>query len=163
MTVRPGLALAALALASVLAGGCGGSERLSRDEYLARLTELRARVDAAEREIRATIGPDTAVAEIGQALARFAQVHEQVAEKLAALEPPGELREVNELAVQGHEQFAADLIDIERELDSVNGRDAAFGLVERRLASAPGARQLEAALERFRKLGIRLETEGDGA
>jgi hypothetical protein len=138
----------------LLAAGCGGSSRLSKDEYKARLTALNREVDKAESTARSAVTPNATVDQIRSALSRVAAAQQHVGDEVAKLKPPKEAEAANSLLARAAHDLAAEVREVVKKLGPVKSQKQALGLVQSMLQSARGARELDQATAQLRKLGF---------
>jgi hypothetical protein len=100
------LMLAIVLMAAGLGGaaGCGGEERLSREEFSERLQSIGQRGgELWERlaQVAADLGPDQALpADVKQPMTDLVEFQRQAAAELAELNPPGEAEEEVEMLIE---------------------------------------------------------------
>jgi hypothetical protein len=140
--------------ASLSAAGCGGSGRLSKDEYRSKLKALDAKVSKGEAAVRSAITPTATVAQIRAALIRFADVDKQVGDEVAKLKPPKEAEAPNALLARGFRDLATETNGVAAKLSSVKGPTAALALIQRAGTSFQGAKELDQAVSELKKLGL---------
>jgi hypothetical protein len=140
--------------ASLSAAACGGSGRLSKDEYRSKLKALDAKVSKGEAAVRSAITPTATVAQIRAALNRFADVDKQVGDEVAKLKPPKEAEDANALLARGFRDLATETKGVAAKLSSVKSPAAALALVQRAGTSFQGAKELDQAVSELKKLGL---------
>jgi hypothetical protein len=145
----------ATSLAAVLAVGCGSSERLSKQEYKARLHAINLRVGRAEGAAEAALASG-ATKRLRRAMLKWADTEEQSGNELAHVRPPEEAEGVNRSLSAAEKQFAAAL---RYAADALNGAPptATPKRLERRMQprmeSSPAPAALDRAIARLKALG----------
>jgi hypothetical protein len=92
----------ALALALVTFAGCGGDDKLSTKDYRAELKKI---CDESDRRTQAVQEPTRATPEaIADYFGRLRDINVQAIEKVEKLEPPDELADAHERALQANRE-----------------------------------------------------------
>jgi len=138
---------------TLFSAGCGGSGRLSKAEYKARLATLNRGVDEAEATARSAVTPNATVDQIRSALSRVAAAQQHVGDEVAKLEPPMDAEAANSLLVRGAHDLAAEVRTVVKKLATVNSKRQALDLVQGMLQTARGAREVDQAIGELRRLG----------
>jgi cell pole-organizing protein PopZ len=134
--------------------GCGGGK--SDDEkaqvvrnYTTSITVLGTRENKVRLEAQKVLKAKT-LAEVKASVTKFAQAEQQLGDAVARLKPPKDAEAANERLAKGAHDLAAELRSLLAELGTgANPRDA-VALVVRRLATAKGTREIDAALSDLR-------------
>ena len=138
----------------LLVAGCGGSNRLSADEYKARLKTLDQEVSKAEAAAQQAVQSAATVEQIRSALTRIASTQQHVGDEVAKLKPPMKAEAPNALLARGAHDLAAEVRDVVQKLDSVAKTEDALALVQKAFQNTKGARELDQALGELKKLGF---------
>ena len=141
------------ALSAVLtSAGCGGSGRLSKPEYLARLHAVNVRVGRAEGAAEAAFAPGGSPSRGRHAILEWANAEQQAGEELAAVRPPKDAEAVNRNLSNAEKQFAAAL---RKAAGALEGAPAADGpkILERQMRSSPAPSKLDQAIAQLKALG----------
>jgi methyl-accepting chemotaxis protein len=138
----------------LLAAGCGGSKRLSADEYKARLKTLDQEVSKAEAAAQRAVESAATVEQIRSALRRIASTQQHVGDEVAKLKPPKKAEAANALLARAAHDLAAEIRDVVKKLASVPKPQAALSLIQNAFQNARGARELDQAVGELKKLGF---------
>lgn len=138
-------------LCSLLAA-CGGSDRLSAEDYRARLAALEQREEKAHADVEKAFSA-TSVAEISARLSRFADEQEGVGDEVESLEPPEDAESANAQLASGAHQLADEIRAVVEDLSGVKSPKAAQKLIDQRLGDAAGSRDVDEALSELKELG----------
>ena len=136
------------------AAGCGGSNRLSTDEYKTRLKTLDQEVTKAEVAARKAVVPTATVAQIRSALTRVAAAQQKVGDEVDKLKPPKKAEAPNALLARAAHDLAAEVRGVAQELGSVTKTEDALALVQKEFQNTKGARELDQAVGELKKLGF---------
>lgn len=138
--------------AVLMAAGCNGTDRLSRQEYGARLQAIDAQVGGAEEAAQAAFASGSSLERLTRAIRSWADAEEQAGNELAAVRPPRDAEEANRSLSAAEKHFAAELRKAAAALKGVRIADAP-AILEREMGSSPAAAQLDHAIARLKALG----------
>lgn len=143
-----------MSVAAVLAAaaGCDGTDRLSKQEYRARLQAIDAQVGRAEEAAQAAFASGGSLKRLTRAILSWADAEEQAGNQLAAVRPPKDAEEANRSLSDAEKHFAAALRKAAAALKGVRLADAPT-ILEREMGSAPAAAQLDRAIAGLKALG----------
>jgi hypothetical protein len=138
----------------LVVAGCGGSNRLSADEYKARLKTLDQEVSKAEAAAQHAVQSAATVEQIRSALTRVAGAQQHVGDEVAKLKPPKKAEAANALLARAAHDLAAEIRDVVKKLAFVTKPQAALGLIQNAFQNARGAKELDQAVGELKKLGF---------
>ena len=138
----------------LVVAGCGGSNRLSADEYKARLKTLDQEVSKAEAAAQRAVQSAATVEQIRSALTRVAGAQQHVGDEVAKLKPPKKAEAANALLARAAHDLAAEIRDVVKKLASVTNPQAALTLIQNAFQNARGAKELDQAVGELKKLGF---------
>ena len=138
--------------AALLVAGCGGSDGVSKNDYVKSLNEAVASL----QKSTASLGPDAAAG--GDAVARLqsgSKAMDVAAENFGNITPPDDAKHAHGQIVDGLHKFAdtfRDAADAARSKD-----DSKLLKVLQGLEESPGARELQAATEELAAKGYNVQ------
>ena len=138
-----------LALSSAVAA-CGGSDRLSAEEYRAELASLNKGQEKPHTDVEKAFSA-TSVAEMRTLFTRFADSQDALGDDVAALKPPKDAESANADLVSGAHAFADNIRALVTALSDVTSPKAALKIINQRGANA--SKPLDDALDKLMKLG----------
>lgn len=142
-----------ISVAAVLtAAGCAGTDRLSAQEYRARLQATDTQVGRAEKAAQAAFASDGSLKRLRRAILSWADAEAQAGTELAAVRPPKDAEEANRSLSAAEKHFGAALRKAAAALKGVRLAHAPT-ILEREMGSSPAAAQLDHALARLKALG----------
>lgn len=142
-----------ISVAAVLtAAGCGGTDRLSEQEYRARLQATDTQVGRAEEAAQAAFASGGSLEGLRRAILSWADAEEQAGNELAAVRPPKDAEEATRSLSAAEKHFAAALRKAAAALKGVRLADAPT-ILEREMGSSPAAAQLDHAIAQLKALG----------
>jgi len=144
-------AVVALALLCVIVAGCGGSGRLSRGEYRARLAALADESNAAQRNAQHALEARN-VADLQSRLRQFADAEDRLGDKVDGLKPPKDAEAANAELARGFHDTAREIRDAVPGLSKFSLPLFALRSL-RRLANSNGSREVDDGLAKLKKLG----------
>jgi hypothetical protein len=148
------LAFVVLACVWTLLAGCGGSGRLSRDDYRAQLAKIGREADQAHGDLD-KVRSASSVTEIRARVTAFADASGRLGDEVASLKPPRDAEAANaELARGEHDTASAIRSDVLPSVAKAKSVDAVAKLFQTEPpAVAKASGELDQALGRLRKLG----------
>ena len=150
-----GIVVVTSLVAVVAVAGCGNSERLSKQEYQARLHAINLRVGRAEGAAEAALASG-ATNRLHRAMLKWADTEEQSGDELAQVRPPKDAEAVNRNLSTAEKQFATALRQAAGALKGAPPA-AAPKLLERRMQprmeSSPAPAALDRAIAQLKALG----------
>ena len=131
---------------------CGGTERLSKQQYRARLHAIDARVGRAEGAAEAAFAPGGSLNQARRAILTWADTEEQAGDELARVRPPKDAEAANRSLSTAEKQFAAAL---RKAAGALKGTPLAAGpkILEREMRNSPGPAGLDHAITQLKALG----------
>ena len=157
--VRGGV-LCIVAVAVLLLAGCGGSggsPRLSASAYRAKLTQIKQEAATAQANVAKGLQAKS-LAELQQKLDAFASDTQRIGDEVAKLNPPQDAEAANtELAAGLHETARATKV-ASTKIAGLHTPTEAIAYLESSPANAKGARQVDEALTKLKKLGYASST-----
>lgn len=130
---------------------CGSDKRLSGDAYRAELKATSVRVGNAEQRAQATMQSGSVV-RLQQGIRDWAEAEASAGDHLAGLKPPADADDANRALADAERAFADDLRAAVRALSGAPAVEAP-AILERKMAHAPSAQKLDAALAKLQSLG----------
>ena len=149
------IALLAAALAAIALAGCGGSSdggRLSKSDYKAKLRALGHEAQQAQADVQKGLSAKT-VAELHARLLAFAATSQHIGDEVAALKPPKDAEAANAELANGEHDSAKAVRDAAAAIKDAKTPAAAIAYLQKSLANAKGAHELDDGLTKLRKLG----------
>jgi nucleoid-associated protein YgaU len=151
MRLRNLLAAMALVLVCALLAGCGGSSRLSRGAYRARLATIAKEADKAQSDVEKGLRAKSMV-ELEARLRAFATAEDRLGDEVSALKPPKDAEAANsELARGGHDTATAVRAVLPKLAKFTSPKSAISFLTK--LGNAKGGHEVDDALSQLKKLG----------
>jgi hypothetical protein len=144
-------AVVALALVCAFVAACGGSGRLSRSEYRARLAKVGNEANAAQSNARQALNA-TSVAELQARLKAFADALDRIGDDVNRLKPPKDAEAANAELARGEHDNASEIRDVLPKLSKFSTPAAAIPSLSS-LANAKGGHEIDEALGKLKKLG----------
>lgn len=144
----------------ILLAACGGSDRLSAAEYRGRLAAVEQQVDKATADVDRALKA-ASIDEIRAGLTRFAAAQQQAGDSLAELQVPEDAENANAQLALGAHHLAGEVRATVAKLSGTTDPEDALKLINSRLDSASGARELDQALGKLRKLGYTKTGQGE--
>jgi hypothetical protein len=141
-------AVAALAFVA----GCGGSGRLSKSDYRAKLAAISKEADRAQSDVEQGLHAKT-VSELRQRLVAFAAASRRLSGEVAELKAPKNAEAANAELATGEQDTARATQAAAAAVAKMKTPAAAIGYLEHSLANAKGAHELDDALAKLKKLG----------
>jgi len=156
--VRRGvLAIAAIAVLLLAACGGSGSPRLSANAYRAKLTHIKQEAATAQANVAKGLQAKS-LTELQQKLDAFASDTQRIGDEVAKLNPPQDAEAANtELAAGLHETARATKV-ASTKIAGLHTPTEAIAYLESSPANAKGARQVDEALTKLKKLGYASST-----
>jgi len=149
--VRSGALLTA-ALAAVVVAGCGGgSSRLSKADYRAKLTAISHEAQQAQNDVAKGLGASS-VDELHGRLIRFADASQRLGDEIANLKPPKDAEAANTELARGEHDTAHEVKGAAAAIQKLKTPQAAFRYLQK-LGGLKGGHELDAALRKLKKLG----------
>jgi len=143
----------ALALVCALLAGCGGSSRLSRSAYRARLATIAKEADKAQADVEKGLTAKS-LAELEARLKAFATAEDRLGDEVSRLKPPKDAEAANaELARGEHDTAAAAVRSALPKLATFTSPKAAVAFLSKGLAQPKGGHEVDHALAQLKKLG----------
>ena len=148
--MRPRLLLAA-ALGVALLAGCGGSSKLSKSAYRAKLAAISQDAQRAQNDVAKALSAST-VDELHGRLTRFADASDRLGDKIAGLKPPKDAEAANAELARGEHDTAKEVRSAATAIQKLKTPQAAINYLQK-LGDLKGGRELDEALKKLRQLG----------
>jgi hypothetical protein len=145
-------AVTALALVCSLLAGCGGSSRLSRSAYTARLATLGKEANKVQGDVEKAFHAKS-VAEIEMRLKAFAAADDRLGDEVSRLNPPKDAEAANAELARGEHDTAAAVRSVVPRLAKFTSPKAAIAFLNSAVGNAKGGHELDQALSQLKKLG----------
>ena len=142
----------ALALACALLAGCGGSSRLSRSAYRARLATIANEADKAQRDVEKGLTAKS-LAGLQARLKTFATAEDRLGDEVSRLKPPKDAEAPSAELARGEHDTAAAVRAALPKLVTFTSPKAAIAFLSKGLAQPKGGREVDHALAQLKKLG----------
>jgi hypothetical protein len=146
----------ALALVCALLAGCGGSGRLSRSAYRARLATIAKEADKAQADVEKGLTAKS-LAELRARLKAFVTAEGRLGDEVSRLKPPKDAEAANAELARGEHDTAAAVRSALPQLATFTSPKAAIAFLSKGLAQPKGGHEVDHALAQLKKLGY---TEG---
>lgn len=153
MASRNLFAVTALALVCGLLPGCGGgSSRLSRGAYRARLATLAKEANKVQTDLEKARQAKS-VSEIEARLKAFASADDRLGDEVSRLKPPKDAEAANAELARGEHDLAAAVRSVLPRVAKFTSPKAAIAFLSTSLGNVKGAHELDEALGQLKKLG----------
>lgn len=139
-------------IVSVFVAGCGGSDRLSAEEYRARLATLEKQNAQPHRDFAKALKANS-VAEIRAGLTEYADANRQLGDSVADLKPPENAEPANAQLAEGFHDAAEQISALVAKLSGITDPKAALKLVNQSFGDASAGREIDQALSKLEELG----------
>ncbi|HLX21186.1 MAG TPA: hypothetical protein VKR23_13640 [Gaiellaceae bacterium] len=136
----------------LLAAGCGGSSRLSPNQYRVRLGMVARQADQAQSQVEEASSAKTVI-EIQTRLRRFATAEQQLGDEVATLKPPTNAERANGELARGEHDTASEVRALLPQVGRLKSVKATMALLDRALGNANGAREIDHALAELKQAG----------
>jgi hypothetical protein len=150
--MKPVVCLAAALAAALLAGCGGGSGRLSKSDYRAKLATLSREADRAQSDVEKGLRAKS-VRELHARLIAFAAASRRLGDEAAKLKPPKDAEAANGELVRGEHDTAQATRAAAAAITKLRTPRAAIAYLQTSLGNAKGAHELDDALAKLKKLG----------
>ena len=152
MRSRSLVAVMALTLVCALLAGCGGSSRLSRSAYRARLATIAKEADRAQADVEKGLTA-TSLAGLRARLKAFATAEDRLGDEVSRLKPPKDAEAANAELARGEHETAAAVRSALPKLATFTSPKAAIAFLSKGLAQPKGGHEVDHALAQLEKLG----------
>jgi hypothetical protein len=145
-------AFIAAALAAIVLVGCGGSGRLSKSDYRAKLTTIGHEANQAQTEVEKGLSAKT-IGELHARLVAFADASQRLGDEVAALKTPKDAEAANAELARGEHDTARATRAAAAAITSLKTPKRALAYLQTSLGNAKGAHELDDAIAKLKKLG----------
>jgi hypothetical protein len=146
----------ALSLLGLLLAGCGGEDRLSKEEYTKELRGAGQQLQGSFTQLGTQLGGQAKPAEVAQGFTKATGALRSGADRLDRVEPPEAVEPEHDRLVAGLREFAN---DFSQGGEAAKRNDTrALSQFGARLATLPSAKKLQEAGEALRKKGYNLQS-----
>jgi hypothetical protein len=148
-----GFACPAVCVLGVALAGCGGgSDRLSKPAYRAKLAAISKKVDTAHGALEQGAPKAKTVAQVQTLLRRYATAEERLGDQVSALKAPKDAESANAELARGEHDDAAQIRRLLPKLSSFKSVQQAFGFLQR-LGGTKGGHEQDHAIAELKRLG----------
>ncbi len=141
-----------MALVCALLAGCGGSSRLSRSAYRARLATIGKEADKAQADVEKGLTARS-LAGLQARLKAFATAEDRLGDEVSRLKPPKDAEAANAELARGEHDTAAAVRSALPKLATFTSPKAAIAFLSKGLAQPKGGHEVDHALAQLKKLG----------
>lgn len=161
------VALVCCVLVAVGCGSSGGSERLTKEEYLQEFRSIGDELQGTFDEVEAGFDT-TSLASVSDQTVELADVFDELGTRVDGLAPPQEVQAAHDHLVHGLREFAASLRAVADKIAATPAAELEDALAELGVAGEfdpakfPAAARIQEAVKEFRAKGYELDEANEG-